>query len=196
MDLDYFGYPFIAGRSLLNPTQRQRLIEGIHEEARQRVENMLYACCHPSCRTVFFFTKTARQSAEAHISAYGFEGFRKDFLAKSRVLYPAQAAMAKEKILAKWEALESGRVPITVLFCGRDFDIKNGSLALEVFDRLLERHPQTRIIYVGQMSADLQKSWAKILSKIEFHCDLPRDDILDLLQESHVLLHPSRNESH
>jgi glycosyltransferase involved in cell wall biosynthesis len=200
MDLDNFGYPFVGGRALLNPEYRKGLSDrrdpiGLHAQARRRTMNMLYACGHPSCRAVLFWTETELKSAKRQIAASGLEKLGSEFLTKCQVVYPAQAPVAKEKVKAKWEALEAGRAPPTVIFCGRDFAVKNGAVALEVFDRLLQRKPHVRIIYIGHIPDSHLKVRAGLLRKIEFHSDLRRTDVLDRLAASHILFHPSRSES-
>jgi glycosyltransferase involved in cell wall biosynthesis len=197
MDLDNFGYPFVAGRAMLNPVEREKLIgvDGLHSDATRRIENMLYACSHPSCRAVIFWTETALQEAKEQISANRLQEVGHDFLGKSRVVYPAEAPISKKKVTQKWKALETGRAPLTIMFCGRDYAVKNGELALEVFDRVLERHPKVRIIYVGNIPHERQRSLAHVLKKIQFYDDLPRSQVLDHLADSHILLHPSVSES-
>jgi glycosyltransferase involved in cell wall biosynthesis len=197
VDLDNFGYPFVAGRSMLNPAQRERLAAGVglHDEAIRRMENMLFACGHPSCRAVMFHTDEALQGAREQISANGLDDVGRDFLAKSRVVYPAKAPVAKERVAAKWEALAAGRTPLTILFCGRDFDVKNGELALEVFERLLERHPGVRIVFISRVPDDRRRTLAPVLERLEFHDELPRAEVLARLEDAHVLFHPSSVES-
>jgi glycosyltransferase involved in cell wall biosynthesis len=197
MDLDNFGYPFVAGRAILNPVEREKLIDidGLHEDAIRRIENMLYACSHPSCRSVIFWTETALQSAKEQISANHLQKLGRNFLDKSVVVYPAQAPISKDKFTEKWKALESGRAPLTIMFCGRDYAVKNGDLALQVFDRVLERHPDVRIIYVGNIPHERQHLLAHVLKKIEYYDDVPRPHVLDLLADAHILVHPSSNES-
>ena len=82
MDIDNFGYPFVCGRAMLNPAYREKLIdsEDLRRDAIRRVQNMLYACSHPSCRAVMFWTETERQSAEAQIAAYQLKEFGGEFL--------------------------------------------------------------------------------------------------------------------
>jgi len=197
MDLDNFGYPFLAGRSILNPKQRQILRGGnsLPEQYLLRVKNMLFACAHPSCRAVVFRTETARRSAEAQISAIGLRKFSRDFLVKSQVVYPAQAPASKRKVMGKWKNVEARCAPLTIIFCGRDFAVKNGDLALEVFAHLLGCHPAIRLIYIGRIPEDRQRAFADVLKRLEHYHDPPRAQVLAHLAESHILLHPSWSES-
>lgn len=197
MDLDNFGYPFVAGRSMLNPSERERLIgsDGLHEDAVRRMKNMLFACSHPSCRAVMFHTEEALRSAREQISANALLDAGHQFLAKSRVIYPAQVPLATDVITAKWKALEAGRTPLTIIFCGRDFAVKHAELALDVFEQVLERHPDVRIIFISRVPEGRQHARARVLNRIEFHDEVTRSEVLAGLEASHILFHPSSVES-
>lgn len=188
-DTDDFGYPFLLGRYALNP-----VFEGedpwsaeLVESARSRASNMLQAYNHASCKAVLFRTRHALADAERWLVRLGLEHQSGPFLAKSRVIYPAQRALPDALFDAKWTPLR----PLQVLFVGRDYEVKNGHLALQVMARLARRFSRCRFVYVGTVPEGL----ASTPSNLELHDGLARAAVLRLFRTSHVLFHPALSES-
>lgn len=80
--------------------------------------------------------------------------------------------------------------PLTLLFVGRDFERKNGSLVVDAFRSLRQRHPGARLLLVGGTGG------SRIVEPgIEHHLDMDRPDLLDrIFPQADVLVLPSRAE--
>jgi len=135
------------------------------------------------------------KNTEAQLTNFGLQEAAKDLLSKARVVYPAQAALSNERVTDKWQRLQDKQMPFTIVFCGRDFAVKNGELALEVMRQLRSKYSSLRLIYIGQIPEDKKDSFAPVLRQFDFFPSLPRPEVLDLFAECHVLFHPSWNES-
>ena len=77
--------------------------------------------------------------------------------------------------------------PFTVLFIGRDFRLKGGKIALEVFKMLKDKDPKIRAIFISRYPKDIEADYPGI----EFHNLLPQKKIYSLLSESNIFLYPS-----
>jgi len=104
---------------------------------------------------------------------------------KSAVLYPAQAALPLSKISAKWSGDQ-----FTIVFCGRDYVVKQGEMALRVMSRLSRDYPFVRCIYVGKTPRIAHD----VRGGVEVYSELARHEVLSLFADAHVLFHPSRFE--
>ena len=190
-DLDDFGFPFLLGRYLVNPSIESlgiaRWSPAQWDVARRRVSIMLGAFVHPSCRAVLFWTRRARESALEWIDRLGLAREGRVFAEKSLVLYPAHRPALPQTIEKKWRSPG----PIRVLFVGGDFRAKNGRLALDVFRRLAADLPGVRLTYVGEVPpADLERA-----EGVDARGRLPRSEVLSLFRRAHVLFHPAHEES-
>jgi hypothetical protein len=194
-DTDDFGYPALAGRCALNPELgRVFRSEWTPEHAhhiRSRFSNMLAAYAHPSCVAVMFRSVAAAEAAARWAAELGEARHRDAFLAKIQIMYPAVPPAPPRRVAEKWDRDS----PFQVLFCGRDFQTKNGALALDVFDRLSRRWPKVDFVYVGKVPVEIEARLSEPACRIRHHPDLERAAVLDVLGDSHVLFHPSRFES-
>ncbi len=125
------------------------------------------------------------------MSELGFCGaLAEAFVAKTGVLYPAQRPCPPEIVRKKWELTG----PMRVLFIGREFDSKNGRIALQVFAAAARSLPMTEFTYVGSIAPEVAVGYSSLLSKIEYHSTLERSETLALLSRAHILFHPSKFE--
>ncbi len=81
--------------------------------------------------------------------------------------------------------------PITFLFVGRDFERKNGPLALEAFRRVHTEYPATRLLLIGQPRDGCTIEEPGVTHR-QF---VPRDELLrEIYPQADMLLLPSRAE--
>lgn len=192
VDLDDLGFPALLGRYFMNPEivgpdGELAAPEVFVEIVRRRARNMLRAYAHESCKGLLFWTRRALEEAKVWIRDLALEELGEQVLAKSRVLYPAQRPLLAPLLRQKWRRPD----PLHVLFVGRDYEVKQGAVALEVFERLADEFPSTRFTYVGEVAeADRPR-----INSVEYHESLSRKEILALFRDAHVLFHPSRAES-
>jgi glycosyltransferase involved in cell wall biosynthesis len=191
-DTDDFGYPVLCGRHGLNPEFQRRFREpwppDFDAQIRRRMNAMLEAYLHPSCKRVFFRSRYAVDSARNWLEELDAGDAGRAFLEKARVLYPAQRAIPEETMHAKWAA----PAPLEVVFCGRDYATKNGALALDVFERVLG--PAVRIAYIGEIPETEAARRRGLLERIAWRASLDRAEVLAIFARSHVLFHPSPYE--
>lgn len=191
-DMDDFGYPFLGGRFLWNPRswRRKRSIQLAQFQA-ERARNMLVAYAHPSCKAVMFRTQAGIENARRWLQQIKAGSLGEIFLRKCRLLYPAQRPLPWREIRRKWDNLRR----LKVLFCGNDFAVKNGALALEIFTKLRRDFPHVEFHYVGTVPPEMRIRHKDAIRKITYHPWMARRRLLQLFQQSHVFFHPSRNES-
>jgi glycosyltransferase involved in cell wall biosynthesis len=79
-----------------------------------------------------------------------------------------------------------------VLFCGNDWRIKNGPLAVQVMARLAAKHPAARFIYLGHAPPQTQ---VKLPTNFRLLGSVPRTHAQALFAGAHILFHPARSES-
>ena len=189
-DMDDFGYPTLVGRALLNPAVRHLLTDVRGEsDMRKRLVNMLAMYVHPSCAAVVFRTHNGLRDAARQIADLDAGSAGEQFLYKACVVYPAQPACAHETLERKW----ADGQPLTVVFCGRDFEAKNGAMALRIFDLLAERWPKVTFIHVGEVPVEVREAYHR--SNVTLLGVVPRQRVFDTLKAGHILFHPSQFES-
>lgn len=195
-DTDDLLYPVLCGRTSDNPEFRLAIRNG-HPEMRRRlrlrVENMLSAYLHPSCSGVLLrgHPGVRRQAAREWFGHLGVSALGDDALAKVVTVRPAQRAADPRLVERKWSAL----APIRVLFCGRDFETKNGLLALEVMAEVRRLQPGVAFTYVGSLPSGLRRQRPELFAGIVCHERLDHDACLREMLAAHILFHPSRHES-
>ena len=190
-DMDDFGYPVLVGRALVNPDVRSRLRGDVDARIgmRRRGRNMLAMYAHPSCKAVIFRTQQGIDLAGHHLANLQVGALAETFLQKALVLYPAQRTSSREKVDRKW----AGDTPLRVVFCGRDYETKNGLLALRIFRRLAATMPDVSFTYIGEVPPECDP---RVLGPgIEILGTLQRREVLDAFERGHILFHPSKFES-
>ncbi|HEX2164672.1 MAG TPA: glycosyltransferase family 4 protein [Thermoanaerobaculia bacterium] len=191
VDLDDLGYPALLGRHVFGETfrdpERDPWSERERSVAVRRFLNLMTAYAHPSCRAVFFWTREASRQAKAGAARHVPAPLAERVWAKSHVLYPAQRAIRRSLVVDKWRRPE----PLRLVFVGNDHRVKQGELALAVFERLAEELPAIRCSYAGALPDALRARAVRttVLGEV------PRRRLLDLFGEAHVLFHPSTSES-
>lgn len=197
-DMDDFGYPALLGRPSYSAHTRRRIARDLRAPGglaadhpiRLRCAHMLRAYAHPSCRAILFRTRHALELAARTIADHGGGADGRAFLDKCHVVGPAVDPIPRAEALEKWER----EAPMNVLFCGNDWAIKQGPLALRVFTRLATRHPRARFVYAGE-PPPRDRDAPALPANVRVLGSVPRAQILALLRGAHVLFHPARSES-
>lgn len=189
-DMDDFGFPFTIGRYALNPAAHEAVRtarDGFRERQAARARAMLAAFAHPSCKAVLFWPRHTLEGARRWLERLGLEDEGRALLEKSHVLYPAQRALYAPLVRRKWQRPQD----LHVLFVGRDYQVKNGRWALQAFRELSRTFPGARFTYVG----GVPDSERRHVEGLDFRGELPREGVLKLFEQAHVLFHPAREES-
>jgi radical SAM protein with 4Fe4S-binding SPASM domain len=193
-DTDDFVYPVVCGRHFLSPDFRNAFRREWSTEFKKnifmRVMNMLTAYAHPSCKAVFYRSESAVRDARRWIEKLGVGELGDAYLSKIQVLYPAQESCSADAMEAKWR--KSG--PLTVVFCGRHYESKNGRMALEIFDRLSREFATDRFVYIGNVPQEELRRRCERPTSVVHHQSLPHTQILSVLNAAHILFHPSKFE--
>ena len=195
VELDDFGYPAYAGRHALSARFRRSLqhawTETFTRDVRLRTECLVRAYTHQSCGAVIFMTLAAAQAACDALMQLDLESWIEPLLAKAVVVYPATPAVPTAEIVSKWQRPRR----LQLLFCGREFQAKDGALALRVARRLLARGHDLAFTYVGDIPTSARHRFRDVLARVRVFGWLPRPSVLALMKEAHVLFHPSPDES-
>jgi glycosyltransferase involved in cell wall biosynthesis len=193
-DTDDFGYPIIVGRHVVSPDCRQQYARAWSEEFRKcamtRARNMLSLYLHPSCKAILFRSHDTLSMIDRWESFVEIQECVQLFRLKCRVLYPAVPAGDHEAVEAKWRDPKR----LNIVFCGRDFDSKNGEYALRQFERISQRS-DVQLTYIGHIPSEYQRAHNNLLGRIRFVPRCARAEVLAALKDAHILFHPSKFES-
>jgi len=155
-----------------------------------RAMNMLTAYAHPSCKAIFYRSESAVRDARIWLKELGVEELGEAYLSKIHVLYPTQESCPADAMEAKWSKNGS----LTVVFCGRDYESKNGRMALEIFDRLSREFATDRFVYIGNVPQEELRRRCEQPTSVVHHQSLPHKQVLSVLNAAHILFHPSKFE--
>lgn len=195
VELDDLGYPMMFGRHGLRASFRSAFARpwsaALAGDIVQRAFSMLTAYAHPSCRRVVFRTQAALEYAEVIAQQLGLEREFVPVRYKCCVIRPAAAAIDDQAVRAKWQDCE----PPVVLFCGREFNAKQGALALAVISGLLDRGTSLRYIHIGAVPAAARAPLRRFGDRVQFAGEIPQGRVQELMATSHILLHTSPAES-
>jgi len=193
-DTDDFVYPVVCGRHFLNPdfriAFRREWSTELQKNILKRATNMLTAYAHPSCKAIFYRSEFTVRDARVWLGKLGVGELGETYLSKIQVLYPAQESCPADAMEAKWS--KSG--PLTVVFCGRDYESKNGRMALEIFDRLSREFATDRFVYIGNVPQEELRRRRKLPTSVVHHQSLSHKQTLSVLSAAHILFHPSKFE--
>jgi uncharacterized protein len=193
-DTDDFVYPVVCGRHFLSPDFRNAFRGEWSMELQKniftRVTNMLTAYAHPSCKAIFYRSESAVHDARIWIERLGVGELGEAYLSKIQVLYPTQESCSADVMEAKWRKCG----PLTVVFCGRDYESKNGRMALEIFDRLSREFATDRFVYIGNVPQQELRRRREPPTSVVHHQSLPHKQNLSVLSAAHILFHPSKFE--
>jgi glycosyltransferase involved in cell wall biosynthesis len=156
----------------------------------KRVTNMLTAYAHPSCKAIFYRSEFTAGDARVWLGKLGLGELGETYLSKIQVLYPAQEACPTDVMEAKW----AKKGPLTVVFCGRDYEGKNGRMVSEIFNRLSHEFPAERFVYIGDIPQEELWRRREPPVSVVHHPSLPHKQTLAVLRTAHILFHPSRFE--
>lgn len=195
-DTDDLLYPILCGRTAQNPAFRTRIrdISDLRTRAvlRRRVEFMTSCYAHPSCIGILLrghprdCVRDAREWFDWLGAKVGDEFFRKIV-----PIRPAQRAIDFATFQEKWANTREFRV----IFCGRNFDYKNGHLALKAMRPLIDRYDWVTFVYVGAIPGEVLAREPELLAGVEHYPQLSHRQVLNELRRAHVLFHPSKGES-
>ncbi len=193
-DTDDFVYPVVCGRHFMSPDFRNAFrgewSTELQKRILKRVTNMLTAFAHPSCKAIFYRSESTARNAHIWLGKLGVGELEEAYLSKIQVLYPAQESCSPDAMEAKWSKCG----PFTVVFCGRDYESKNGRMALEIFDRLSREFATNRFVYIGNVPQEELRRRLKLPTSVLHHQSLPHKQILSILRTAHILFHPSKFE--
>ena len=193
-DTDDFVYPVVCGRHFMSPDFRSAFrgewSKELQKNILKRVTNMLTAYAHPSCKAIFYRSEFTVRDARIWLERLGVGELGETYLSKVQVLYPAQGSCSADAMEAKWS--KSG--PLTVVFCGRDYESKNGRMALEIFDRLSREFTTDRFVYIGNVPQEELRRRREPPTSVVHHQSLPHKQVLSVLGAGHILFHPSEFE--
>jgi uncharacterized protein len=193
-DTDDFVYPVVCGRHFLSPDFRNAFRGEWSTELKKsilkRVTNMLTAYAHPSCKAIFYRSESTARYARLWLGKLGVGELGETYLSKIQVLYPAQESCSPDAMEAKW----SKDGPLTVVFCGRDYESKNGRMALEIFDRLSSEFATDQFVYIGNVPQEELRRRRKLPASVLHLKSLPHKQTLSILRGAHILFHPSKFE--
>ena len=111
---------------------------------------------------------------------YAKEGFIKDGVDKHKIF----VVPLPSEIKCNKKAHEG----FNILFVGRDFYRKGGDIAIAIYKRLVEKHKNVRLIYVG-------KAYVKDEGIVHYE-GLPRPVLESLYEISDLMVYPSRDEAY
>jgi uncharacterized protein len=193
-DTDDFVYPVVCGRHFLSPdfriAFRGEWSTVLQKNILKRATNMLTAYAHPSCKAIFYRSEFTVRDARVWLEKIGAGELGEKYLSKIRILYPAQESRPADTMKAKW----SKDGPLTVVFCGRDYESKNGRMALEIFNRLSREFATDRFVYIGNIPKEELRRYRKLPTSVVHHQSLPHKQTLSVLNAAHILFHPSKFE--
>ena len=196
VDADDLMYPVLCGRAAHNPKYRARIRDRSDDEMRKalRIRAELLTSCyaHPSCMGILLrgHPRDCVRDAKEWFEWIGAE-VDDEFFRKIIPVRPAQQAMERSKFEEKW----SEGNEVRVMFCGRDFDYKNGHLALRVMRPLLDAYSFVKFVYVGKISDEVLSDEPELLVGVEHHPKLDHKEVIAKLREAHVFFHPSKGDS-
>jgi glycosyltransferase involved in cell wall biosynthesis len=191
VDMDDVGFPLLGGRFGLNP-QFQTLMEDDRRAEsllRTRLRIMLAGYAHESCQAVVMRSEWTKAAARQLLALCPASPDNDTLEAKLCVVFPAQPCASMEEVERKWR----DDVPRRVVFCGRDFETKNGAVALRTFLRLSMEFPEVEFHYIGDLPVTAVEEYRG--SRIALHRLLERAEVLKCFSEAHILFHPSQFES-
>jgi glycosyltransferase involved in cell wall biosynthesis len=195
VDLDEIPYPFIVGRTASSPAFRRRYRETwtpvFRERLGRRIRTMIDGYTHPSCRGVVFWTQSGVEQAVNTLESLGCHRLIDGLIEKSYVVRPAAAALPAHLVRTKWQSPECLRV----VFCGRDFDTKDGDLALRVVASLQSAGANLTFTFIGSIPAHAWRRHGDVLRRITVLDSPPRRVVLAHMASAHILFQPSPTES-
>jgi hypothetical protein len=193
-DMDNLGYPVVSGRTALNPEFAAQFGTAWSPEFESRIQKraglMMAGYAHPSCKAVFFHTQEALKMARNWMEKLDAGEIGQRFIEKCRVLYPAQPPAFLHAVRQKWN--DSG--PMKIVFCGRDFESKNGSMALRILEMISSRK-NVMVTYIGNLPESEKHRSNSLVNGIRCISNCSRHQVLKILRDSHILFHPSKFES-
>ncbi|HEY0758730.1 MAG TPA: glycosyltransferase [Acidisarcina sp.] len=193
-DTDDLTIPLLCGRHAINGKFRSAYrshpwSSEFRRTVRTRIQNMLFAYSHPSCKAVFVRGGSIGIETRRWLDEIGISQVHSRFWEKLRVLYPAQQCISSELFRLKWSLKAR-----TIVFCGRDYGRKNGLLALRIMAKLRLVWPNIECVYIGHIGSDERRRWQSLLASIQYFESIPRGSVLEWFSRAHILLHPAQNE--
>ncbi|GLQ95753.1 glycosyltransferase [Dyella mobilis] len=187
----------LCGRTYLDREFGERLSRWDEESfigtTTRRAEVMLSAYAHPSCAGVIFRGDPDRSFRRARFwfQRMGLVELGERYLEKVTVVQPAGRPVHDQLLREKWRVGTAARV----LFCGRDFESKNGLLALQVMDEMARQFRDVQFTYIGQLPADVLDGFAHLAARLQHFPRLDRKGVLREMERSHIFFHPSKFET-
>nr|WP_199040739.1 glycosyltransferase family 4 protein [Dyella sp. ASV24] len=197
VDMDDLLYPVLCGRTAIDAglrvKMRERADKDFLAQLELRVANMLTAYAHPSCAAILLWghPRDSIVAAADWFASLNCNRLGNAFLEKVVPIRPAKAAYDPSLISAKW----AGQQALRVVFCGRDFDCKNGLMALRVMQRVRAVVPTIECVFIGPVPDEIQQQQPGLLDGISHRSSLGHDECVEMISLAHLLFHPSKYES-
>jgi glycosyltransferase involved in cell wall biosynthesis len=197
VDMDDLLYPVLCGRTAIDAGLRAKLRDrddkNFLAQLERRVTNMLTAYAHPSCGAILLWghPRDSVTTAADWFASLNCHRLGEAFLEKVVPIRPAKEACDSSLVSAKWADQQALRV----VFCGRDFDCKNGLMALRVMQRVRAAVPTIECAFIGPVPEAIQQQQPWLLSGIFHRSSLSHDECVEVISRAHVLFHPSKYES-
>jgi len=187
----------LCGRMFLD-SEFQDNLKRLHSDdflsfMKKRMRLMLSAYVHGSCAGIIL---RGDPDSSFDIARHWFSRLEvvelgEAYLEKVTAVKPARAPISWADFEAKWNDLDERRV----VFCGRDFETKNGALALEVMSHLMSEMEGLSFTYIGDIPDDFKNRSPHLVSRITHLPSVGRSEVIREMQRSHVFFHPSKFET-
>jgi glycosyltransferase involved in cell wall biosynthesis len=193
-DFDECGYPFLSGRYTWHPDFQREFAGDWSSDflarMRRRTVAMMEAYSHPSCKGMIFWSNYALNHVIALFDRLNLPQCAATVRQKGLVVYPAQRVLTQDRFTCKWRDDR-----LRIVFCGRDYAMKNGQLALSVYRRLLASGFPLTLVYIGEIPPGPLERFGDVIESIEYYPVIDHRQCLAIIASSHVLFHPSRGEA-
>jgi glycosyltransferase involved in cell wall biosynthesis len=164
-----------------------------HSLVAERLANMLQLVASPRCVALLFHSRgQLERNKEQCLSVMpdDWSVFVKELFAKASVCYPAQPP----RILGDQLRFRNSNARRGIVFAASGFREKGGYVTLELYRRLLPRR-DVELCYFGPIPVDVRMEFSDVLSRILYAPEIPRRVLLEVFEEAHILVAPSRHEA-
>lgn len=187
----------LCGRTFLDPAFQKRLVAWddvmFIDLLRRRMRIMLAAYLHPSCSGILLRGEPSSsfKIARTWFARLEMAALGEQYLSKVMPIWPASAPISPQACDLKWRDGER----TTVLFCGRDFETKNGLMALRIFDRVAADIDGIDFVYIGAIPPGVLERFSALRGRLTHHVALEHADVHERMLQARVFFHPSRFET-
>ncbi len=159
----------------------------------ERLLNMLELVSSPRCVSLVFHSYAQMASNKEQCLAVlprERQSSIESLFRKAVVCYPAQPP----RISGEQLRIRNANSRRGIVFAASGFEGKGGRVVLQLYRRLLARD-DVELCYVGPIPTELQRDFADVLAAIQYAPQVPRELLLEIFTQAHILVHPSRHEA-